>query len=129
MTEKMQNSEVMGRDISRPVETMELDGVTYTLVHDLNSFRVAEDVYELQYGRNVNFGEIATHLAAGRIGAIMAVLYGALVSGGMQMAWKDFNAKFRLTDIPGFKGQMLANVRKALPEVDEKAEEAAQGPQ
>lgn len=129
MMEMMQNSEIVGRDISRPVETMELDGVTYTLVHDLNSFRVAEDVYELQYGRNTNFGEIATHLAAGRIGAIMAVLYGALVSGGMKMAWKDFYVKFRLTDIPGFKEQLLENVRKALPEVDEKAEAAEQGPQ
>lgn len=124
MTDNMQASEIMGRDISRPVDSMELDGVTYKLVHDLNSFRIAEDVYELQYGRNVSFGTIAQHLAAGRIGAIMAVLYGALVAGGTAMTWKDFNARFKLLDIPGFKEQLLDNVKKALPEVDPKAQGA-----
>ena len=115
---KKQNREVLGRDISRPMDTMELDGQVYPLAHDLNSFRIAEDVYELQYGRNVNFGEIATHLAAGKIGAIMAVLYGALVSGGLSISWQEFSSKFRLTDIPGFRDQLLKNVKDALPEVD-----------
>ncbi len=75
MTENLQESEVMGRDISRPVDAMELGGQTYPLAFDMNCFRVAEDVYELQYGRNLNFGTIVQHMAAGKIGAIMAVLY------------------------------------------------------
>ena len=48
MAEKMQKSEIKARDISRPVDSMELDGETYALAFDLNCFRVAEDVYELQ---------------------------------------------------------------------------------
>lgn len=130
MTENMQKSEVMGRDISAPVDTMELDGVTYALRHDLNSFRIAEDVYELYYGRNVSFGTIAQHLAAGRIGAIMAVLFGALkaaqeASGVQPMTWPVFYAKFKLLDIPGFKEKLLENVKKALPEVDGQSGQAA----
>ena len=61
-------------------------------------------------------------LAAGKIGAIMAVLYGALLSGGLKITWGDYAAKFKLTDIPGVKDKLLENVRKALPETDGKAD-------
>lgn len=120
MAENLQKTEIKGRDISRPVDSMELDGVTYPLAFDTNAMRVAEDVYDLQYHRNDSFLVIMQHLAAGRIGAIMAVLYGALISGGLEISWKEFNSKFKLTDIPGFKDMLMANVRKALPETDEK---------
>ena len=120
MAENLQKTEIKGRDISRPVDSMELDGVTYPLAFDTNAMRVAEDVYDLQYHRNDSFLVIVQHLAAGRIGAIMAVLYGALISGGLEISWKEFNSKFKLTDIPGFKDMLMANVRKALPEADKK---------
>lgn len=124
--EPLQKSEIMGRDISAPIDTMELDGKVYRLRHDLNSFRIAEDVYDIHYGRNVSFGVIAQHLAAGRIGAIMAVLYGAISAasieaGNMPMTWPVFFTKFKLTDIPGFddelRKQLMKNVQRALPEV------------
>lgn len=126
MTEKRQKAEIKARDISRPVDSMELDGQSYALAFDLNAFRVAEDVYELQYGRNLNFGDIAQHLATGRIGAIMAVLYGALLSGGLQITWGEFCKKFKLVDIPGVKEKLVDNVRKALPEADEEQKEDPQ---
>lgn len=120
MAENLQKTEIKGRDISRPVDSMELDGVTYPLAFDTNAMRVAEDVYDLQYHRNDSYLVIVQHLAAGRIGAIMAVLYGALNSGGLEISWKEFTNKFKLTDIPGFKDMLMANVRKALPEADKK---------
>ena len=122
MAENLQKSEIMGRDISRPVDSMELDGVTYPLAFDLNAMRLAEDIYDLQYHRNESYLIIVQHLAAGRIGAIMAVLYGALVSGGLEISWQTFNEKFKLVDIPGFKDFLMANVLKALPEADGKKE-------
>lgn len=135
MTDNMQHEEVKGRDISAPVDTMELGGVTYALRHDLNSFRIAEDVYEMHYGRNVSFGTIAQHLAVGRIGAIMAVLYGALTSaqiasGAKIMTWDVFFGTFSLMDIPGFKDQLMDNIKKALPKVDGKRDaESGNDPQ
>ena len=82
MTDKMQKeSEIRGVDISRPLDSLEMDGTTYPLAFDMNAMRVAEDVYELQYNRILGFADIIRHLTAGRIGAIMAVLYGALLSG------------------------------------------------
>ena len=128
MEENIQKSEINARDIFKPVDSMELGGETYALAFDLNCFRVAEDVYELQYGRSVNFGNIVRHLATGRIGAIMAVLYGALVSGGNQITWADFAAKFKLIDIPGVKDKLLSNISKALPETDGSKENPTKAP-
>ena len=120
MENEIQKSEIKARDISRPTDSMELGGETYTLAFDLNCFRVAEDVYELQYGRNLNFSDIMKQLAAGKIGAIMAILYGALLSGGLAITWADYYKKFKLTDIPGVKDKLLENVSKAMPETDGK---------
>lgn len=124
MTDKMQN-EVMGRDISRPIDHLELGGESFPLAFDMNAMRVAEDVYELQYGRNLNFADIVRHLAAGKIGAVMAVLFGALLSGakahgGEPMTWAVFAEKFRLTSIPGIQELLMRNIREALPKVEEK---------
>ena len=80
--EQIKNETIMGRDISRPIDHIELDGVEYPLAFDNACMRVAEDVYELQYGRGMmNFADIVRQLGAGKLGAIMAVLYGALLSG------------------------------------------------
>lgn len=122
MTDNMQN-EIRGADISQPTDHLELDGKTYPLAFDLNSMRVAEDVYELQYGRNLNFATIVLHLAAGKIGAVMAVLYGALLSGAKAnnmepMTWAEFADKFRLTSIPAVKALLMEKVKAALPKAE-----------
>ena len=112
-----------GRDIAAPIDHLELGGEDYPLVFDNEAMRVAEDVYELQYGRNLNFADIVRHLGAGKLGAIMAVLYGALLSGARandakRLTWKEFSEKFRLTGIPGVQDMLLKNIRQALPEVE-----------
>ena len=119
-------SEIRGVDISRPVDHLEMGGTEYPIAFDMACMRVAEDVYELQYGRILGFADIVRHLTAGRIGAIMAVLYGALLSGanakgGEPMTWDEFSKKFRLTSIPGVKDILTENLRRALPEVEEGA--------
>ena len=122
MTDNMQN-EIRGADISQPTDHLELDGKNYPLAFDLASMRVAEDVYELQYGRNLNFATIVLHLAAGKIGAVMAVLYGALLSGAKAnnmepMTWAEFADKFRLTSIPAVKALLMEKVKAALPKAE-----------
>ena len=122
MTEKMQD-EIRGVDITRPLDHLEIDGKEYPLAFDMASMRIAEDVYELQYNRILGFATIARHLAAGRIGAIMAVLYGALGSGATTgeaepMTWGEFYDKFKLTSIPAVKDLLLKNLKKALPAVE-----------
>ena len=134
----MENKEVTGRDISRPTDHLELGGVDYPLAFDLACMRVAEDVYEVQYGRNVNFANIVMYLAAGKLGAIMAILYGALLSGASTssapfggtfpkgegnskaepMTWEEFTEKFRLTSIPAVKELLMERVKDALPKAE-----------
>jgi len=127
MAENLQKENLRGVDISRPMDHIELAGERYPLAFDLASMRVAEDVYELQYGRNLNFADIVRHLAAGKLGAVMAVLYGALLSGSRDnaekepMTWAEFSDKFKLTSIPGVRELLMKNVQAALPIAEGKA--------
>lgn len=127
MAENLQKENLRGADISRPMDHIELAGESYPLAFDLASMRVAEDVYELQYGRNLNFADIVRHLAAGKLGAVMAVLYGALLSGSRDnaekepMTWAEFSEKFKLTSIPGVRELLMKNVQAALPIAEGKA--------
>lgn len=127
MAENLQKENLRGVDISRPMDHIELAGESYPLAFDLASMRVAEDVYELQYGRNLNFADIVRHLAAGKLGAVMAVLYGALLSGSRDnaekepMTWAEFSEKFKLTSIPGVRELLMKNVQAALPIAEGKA--------
>lgn len=119
----MKNEDLKGRDISRPMDHIELNGVEYPIAFDMASMRVAEDVYELQYGRNLNFADIVRHLMAGKIGAIMAILYGALLSGakahgGEPMTWAAFADSFRLTSIPYIRDKLMKSVTEALPKAE-----------
>lgn len=115
----MDNEEIRGRDISRPVDRLELDGQEYPLAFDMTAFRVAEDVYEYQYNRNANFAEITQWLGQGKIGAIMAVLYGALIGAGNEITWAQFAKAFRLDSLPGVREMLEKGVRDALPQVTE----------
>lgn len=113
-----------GQDIDAPQDVIELDGKRYPIRFDKTTFRVAEDVYELEYKRNLNFADIATQLSAAKLGALMAIFYGALVAGGADMTWTEFSRAFKLTSIPGVRAKLAQGVADALPSA-EAGEEAA----
>ena len=113
---KKQN--IRARDLTAPVTKMVFDGQEYPLRFDLNTFRIAEDIYADEFGKDKNFAEIALELTKGRLGAIMAMYYAALKSAGAEIGWAHFQANFRLTDIPGVKERMTQLVADALPDVD-----------
>lgn len=115
----MDNEEIRGRDISRPMDRLELDGTEYPLAFDMTAFRVAEDVYELQYKRNANFAEITQWLGQGKMGAIMAMLYGALIGAGNEITWAQFAKSFKLDSLPGVREILEKGVKDALPQVTE----------
>ena len=59
-------------------------------------------------------------LTRSKIGAIMAILYGAIVAAApeTEMTWEDFTRDFRITAIPGVADKLMAGVTDALPEAD-----------
>lgn len=121
MAAKQKKPPVKGRDLAAPADRMTLDGVSYQLKFDMKQARIAEDIYELKYGRSVSYFVIAQHLAQGRLGAIMAVYYAAMISGGADMTWEEFDGKFRLDALPGVKEWLLENVMKSLPQTEGEA--------
>lgn len=105
-----------GRSLDAPMTSMMFDGQEYPLRFDLNAFRIAEDVYDEEYGKDLNFAQIAAQLGKGRLGAIMAVFYAGMRSAGAEITWANFAAVFQLTDIPGVREKLIEMVADALPD-------------
>ena len=118
--EKMQNQK--GRDMAAPVNEITLDGKRYALVFSNKAARVAEDVYEQQYGQDVGYADVLAALTKFKYKAVMAVFYGALVAGGTDMSWDEFDATFKLDSIPGIREIITKGVVDALPNADTKGE-------
>lgn len=118
----MPNTEVRGRDVHAPVEFVVLNGTEYKTVYNNRTARIAEDVYEQQYGKDVGYATILREIAVGKYKAIMALFYAAIASGGSDMTWEEFDAAFNLDSIPNVREIIAGAVAKSLPKVDEKSE-------
>lgn len=120
--EMMQNQR--GRDMSAPITHITLNGARYKLAFTNMAARVAEDVYEQQYGQDVGYADILAALTKFKYKAVMAMLYGALIAGGTSMSWDEFDAAFKLDSIDGIRDIILKGVVDSLPKADEAKDEA-----
>ena len=112
--ENMQKQQ-RARDVSAPIQFITLDGTRYNLAFTNRAARVAEDVYEQVYGRDVGYTEILKALANFKYKAVMAVFYGALIAGGTEMDWETFDNLFKLDSIEGIREIIVQGVVDALP--------------
>lgn len=117
---------VKGRDLIAPAKTLTLDGVTYQLTFNNRAARIAEDVYEDVYKRpDKGYFDILGDASKGKHRAMQALYYGALVAGGTEMSWEQFDADFRLSSIEGVEDLIMAELSKSLPPADETAPNGA----
>ena len=123
--EMMQNQR--GRDMSAPITHITLNGTRYQLAFTNMAARVAEDVYEQQYGQDMGYADILAALTKFKYKAVMAMLYGALIAGGTSMSWDEFDAAFKLDSIDGIRDIILKGVTDSLPKADD-AKDGAENP-
>lgn len=109
------------RDISAPTQELILGDERYTLKYNNRQARITEDIYEREFGRDMNYMEILQDLIGMKHRAVMAVAYGGLIAGGAEMSWEEFDELFTYDALPGFKEKMLEMVTKSLPEPEEDA--------
>lgn len=113
-----------GRDVSAPITHITLNGTRYKLAFTNMAARVAEDVYEQQYGQDMGYANILAALTKFKYKAVMAMLYGALIAGGTSMSWDEFDAAFKLDSIDGIRDIILKGVVDSLPKVDDAKDES-----
>lgn len=111
---------ILARDISSAPQELTLDGKTYRLEFNCDTFRIAEEVYEIHFHREMNFADIVEQLTRRKIGAVMAIFYaglaeGAIMAGGTAMTYNEFVRAFRLDSITGVADVLLEGVSAALP--------------
>ncbi len=76
----------------RPVErVVRIGKEDYRLDFDHLAISHAEQIYATQFDREPNGGIILTELLAGAMSALMAMVYGAIRSGGRAMSWETFS--------------------------------------
>ena len=124
--ENMQNQR--GRDVSAPVTHITIDGRRYALAFNNRSARIAEDIYEQVYGKDVGYAEILAALAKFKYKAVMAMFYGAMVAGGAEIDWETFDEKFKLDSIDGIREIIAKGVIDALPKDNEGSEAEDKNP-
>lgn len=106
---------VRGRDLAQPAQTITLNGVQYPLKWGNMQARVAETVYEEQYGRDVDYMVILSELQLQKHRAIQACIYGALIAGGASMSWEDFDETFSYAAIDQLREAALKAILDTLP--------------
>lgn len=107
---------VKGRDLAAPAQTVTLDGVQYQLKWGNKCARIAEDIYEEEFGRNVDYMHILVDLQMNKHRAVQACVFGALRAGGADMSWDEFDEKFTLDSIDQLREEVQKSVVAMLPD-------------
>ena len=107
---------VRGQDLSAPLKSVTLEGTRYALKFSNRAARIAEDVYAEQYGKDASYLDILKDMTALKHRALLALVYGAMIAGGADMAYEDFEDQFTYDCIDGLRELIRAGVFEALPE-------------
>lgn len=113
------NAADRARHVAAPIQYITLKGVKYPAIYNNKTARICEDIYADVYCKDIGYANILVELSRGRYSAIMAMLYAAIVSGGSDMTFQEFDEIFSLDAIDGLKEKVLAGVTASLPQEEE----------
>lgn len=116
MNNKNGTNAVRGRDLVQPAQTVTLDGVQYHLKWGNKQARITEQVYEEQYGRDVEYMQIMADLKREKHRAMEACIYGAMIAGGAQMDFDTFEELFTYDAIDQLRDTVRQSVLDTLPD-------------
>lgn len=112
--------EVRGRDLDAPEMFITLSGQRYKLRFNNRATRVAEDVYEDVFKKDQGYYLILKEAANFKHRALQAIYYGALIGGGNEMTWEEFDQLFTVSAIDGMSEVIQKALARSLPEGDPK---------
>lgn len=115
MSSKGNAGAVRGRDLVQPAQMVTLDGVQYRLKWGNKQARITEQVYEEQYGRDVEYMQIMADLKMQKHRALEACIYGAMIAGGAQMDFDRFEELFTYDSIDQLRDVVRQSVLDTLP--------------
>jgi len=119
--------DVRGRDLDAPEMFISLGGQRYRLRFNNKATRVAEDVYEDVFGKDLGYYLILKEAANFKHRALQALYYGALIGGGNEMTWEEFDRLFSVSAIDGMSDVIQKAIARSLPEADPKNGETTPG--
>lgn len=124
----MSEKNITAQDIRAPEITLTIGGKDYKARFDMTAYAHAEVVYHREFKEKVNIAVLISELADGMTPAIMAVCYGAIVSGGSDLTWSEFKKTFTFASIPAIRDALTQAVTDSLPDSDETQGEETEDP-
>ena len=112
----MSEKNITAQDIRAPEITLTIGGKEYKGRFDMTAYAHAEVAYHKEFKEKVNIAVLISELADGMTPAIMAVCYGAIVSGGSDLTWNEFKNKFTFASIPAIRDALTQAVTDSLPD-------------
>lgn len=106
----------MGRDLAAPERTVTIRGEKFRLKFNNRMARIAEDVYQEQYGRDMGYYDIIQELAKNKHRAVMAVIYAAGAAGGMDITWEEFDEIFTLDMVDSVREAIVGALAESMPQ-------------
>lgn len=113
---------IKGRDVAAPVQHVTYKGQSYPMIYNNLAARIAEDIYEEKFGRDIGYYGILDELAKPKHRAIMAIVYASLKAGGVDVDWNEFEETFSLADIEGMLDRIRNGIIQSLPDEDPDAD-------
>lgn len=107
---------VRGHDLVQPAQTVTMDGTTYRLKWGNKQARITEEVYEQQFGMDVEYMQIMSELQRQKHRALQACVYGALIAGGADMDWETFDELFSYDCIDQLRDAVRDAILDTLPD-------------
>lgn len=81
----------MNASIKTSHTMLDLNGKTYQMDFDLGALAGAERVYKQRFGQPCDTYQIISEIFEVQTSAIMALAYGAMISGGEKLSWENFS--------------------------------------
>lgn len=115
-----------GLDILPVERAVKIGKKTYKMQFNMATLARSEQLYAVEYNRDVNAQKILGELVMAKSSALMAIVYCAMLEGGAVMTWDDFCDTFTSRDFdPLFDAaiECVTQMVKSRDDTDEDADE------
>lgn len=102
-------------DVSAPIETVTLEGVTYKLVFNNRAIIETERASAQYCDYDLSYFVIIQKASRGQYTYMLLVIYGALRAGGSDMSWDKFIEVFTLANVLPLQSLLARGIAGSMP--------------
>lgn len=118
---------VKARDLRAATKYITIGGVRLRMLFNNYAYYLAEDIYDREFGRDIGFEAIIADASAGKIRALLALVYATVKAGGNEEklgTFQYFMENFDLEDMKSISADVIEGISETLPDVEDEGKNA-----